>query len=108
MNRDRKVAIVTGGGTGVGAAISQWLANRGYDVLINYSKSAKESENIVVACKNAGADAVAVQGTVAEDADCRMLVDSAVRRWGRLDALVNSAAVTVFVPAHKLEDIGAA
>src|SRR5258708_6475442 len=107
MNSDRKVAIVTGGGTGVGAATSLWLAKRGFNVLINFSKSVTESASAATACESAGTDAVAVQGNVAEDADCRRIVQTAVSHWGRLDALVKNAATTVFVPAWKLEDIHA-
>src|SRR5579871_3801451 len=108
MNSDNKAAIITGGGTGVGAATSEWLARRKYDVLVNYSRSEREAEETVAACRSLGADAVAVQGDVAEDADCRRIVNAAIDRWGRLDALVNNAATTVFVPPAKLDGIDAA
>jgi len=95
MNQ-RKVAIVTGSATGVGAATALALAGRGYDVLINYSKSESEAKASQAACQNAGADALLVRADVAEDADCRALVQATVGRWGRLDALVNNAAITTF------------
>ena len=62
---DRKVAIVTGSATGVGAATALSLANRGYNLLINYSKSEAEAKASLVACQAAGADTVLVQGDVA-------------------------------------------
>ncbi len=93
---DRKAAIVTGSATGVGAATALGLALRGYDVLINYSKSEKEGKEAESACRAAGADTLLVRGDVSVDADCRAIVDAAVGRWKRLDALVNNAGITTF------------
>jgi 3-oxoacyl-[acyl-carrier protein] reductase len=53
---ERKVAIVTGSATGVGAATALGLAHRGYDVLINYSKSERKARECDAACRQAGAD----------------------------------------------------
>lgn len=92
----RKVAIVTGSATGVGAATALALAGRGYDVLVNYSKSESEANASLAACKGAGADALLVRGDVAEDKDCKTMVQAAIERWGRVDALVNNAGVTTF------------
>jgi len=61
----RKVAIVTGSATGVGAATALLLARRGYDVMINYSKSEAEAKESARACREAGADALLAQGDVA-------------------------------------------
>lgn len=92
----RKAAIVTGSATGVGAATALMLAQRGYDVLINYSKSEREARQSEAVCRAAGADTLLVQGDVADDAACRALAQAAVGRWQRLDALVNNAGVTTF------------
>jgi 3-oxoacyl-[acyl-carrier protein] reductase len=92
----RKSAIVTGSATGVGAATALLLAQRGYNVLINYSKSAAEAKAAEAACRAAGADTLLMQGDVADDAACRALADAAVQRWQRLDALVNNAGITTF------------
>lgn len=92
----RKVALVTGGGTGVGAAAALLFAQRGWDVVVNYSRSAAEAQASADACRAAGADALVAQGDVARDADCRALAQAAQDRWGRLDALVNNAGVSVF------------
>ena len=93
----RKAAIVTGAGTGVGAATALALARRGYDLLINYSRSEAEAKASERACREAGADTLLAQGDVAVDADCRRLVEAAVARWKRLDVLVNNAGITTFV-----------
>lgn len=99
----RPVALVTGGGTGVGAAAVLQLAGRGYDVVVNYSRSRAEAEATAAAAEAKGAAAIALQGSVAEDADCRRMVEETVARFGRLDAVVNSAGATQFVPIHELD-----
>ena len=103
----RKVAIVTGAATGVGAATAVWLATRGFDVAVNYSRSAEAAQDVAAQCRAAGGDAVAVQGDVADDAACRTLADTALARWGRIDALVNSAGTTRFVSMADLDAIDA-
>lgn len=103
----RKVALITGAGTGVGAATALLLAGKGYDVLVNYSRSAEEAEQSAAACRAAGADALVVQGDVAAEADCNALAAAALARWGRIDALVNNAGVSVFGEAAKWEALNA-
>jgi len=93
---ERKVALVTGSATGVGAATALQLARRGWNVVVNYSRSVTEAEATESACREAGADTLLLRADVAQDADCRALVATTVERWGRLDALVNNAGVSVF------------
>lgn len=93
---ERKVALVTGSATGVGAATALQLARRGWNVVVNYSRSVTEAEATESACRDAGADTLLLRADVAQDADCRALVATTVERWGRLDALVNNAGVSVF------------
>jgi 3-oxoacyl-[acyl-carrier protein] reductase len=103
----RKVAIVTGSATGVGAATALLLAQRGYDLAITYSRSEADARASESACRAAGADTVLLQADVAIDADCRRLVESTVGRWGRLDALVNNAGITTFVGGGSWEALDA-
>jgi 3-oxoacyl-[acyl-carrier protein] reductase len=98
-----RVALVTGGGTGIGAAIARALAVRGWRVLVNYAKSEAEARATAEACNAAGGEALVVRGDVARETDCRALVAQALSAWDRLDALVNSAGITKFVPAMDLE-----
>jgi len=95
----RKVALITGSGTGVGAATALLLARRGYNLLINYSRSEAEALESQAACDEAGADTLLMRGDVAEDADCKALVAGAIARWGRIDALVNNAGISTFTGA---------
>lgn len=106
--RERKVAIVTGSATGVGAATALLLAGRGWNVVVNYSKSETEANASAAACRAVGADALLVRGNVAHDADCRAIVQAAVDRWGRIDALVNNAGITSFAGAANWDAIDAA
>ena len=100
-----KVALITGGATGVGRATALELAQRGCAVAINYSRSKGEAEEAVEAIEQHGANALAIQCDVADDASVRAMVAEVTRDWGRLDVLVNSAGTTVFVAHSDLEKL---
>jgi len=108
ISSTRKAAIVTGSATGVGAATALALARRGYDVLINYSKSEREARESEAACRDAGADTLLLRGDVANDTDCKDIVKAAVARWGRLDALVNNAGISTFIGTANWDALDAA
>jgi len=98
-----KVAIVTGSGSGIGAATAVELSKRGWSVVINYSKSAGKAKDVAAKCK----DAIVVQADTGQDADCRKLVKAALDQWGRVDALVNNAGTTKFVKHPDLDGLSA-
>ena len=102
---EHRVAVVTGSATGVGAACARNLAGRGWRVALNYRESASAAEAVADSCRAAGSAALAVQGDVAADADCRRIIDAAFVEWGRVDALVNAAGTTRFVPHADLDAI---
>jgi 3-oxoacyl-[acyl-carrier protein] reductase len=99
------VAIITGGGTGVGRATTLGLAKLGYRVVINYSKSQADAEETIREVRGLGGDGIAMRADVADDADCRGVVGAAVARFDRLDVLVNCAGTTEFIPFHDLEGV---
>jgi 3-oxoacyl-[acyl-carrier protein] reductase len=103
MKLDGKVAVVTGGGTGVGRATTLELARRGCSVVVNYSRSKDDAEQTAAEATELGARAIAVQADVADDAACRRLADTAAREFGRLDILVANAGTTEFIPHHELD-----
>jgi hypothetical protein len=102
------VAIITGAASGVGAATAKMLAAKGYQVLVNYNRSADLAKQVVQDCLNLGVQAMAVQGDVSDDAVCIHLANQAMAQWGRIDVLVNSAGATLFVPLSQLDDVQAA
>jgi pteridine reductase len=88
-----KVALVTGGAVRLGRAISLELARTGYDVAINYHRSAGAARATVAAIGALGVRAVSIRADVGKPAEARRLVAETVRRLGRLDLLVNNAGV---------------
>ena len=103
----KPVALVTGSSSGVGAACVEQLAKAGWDVVVNYSRSAEAAEAVAERCRAAGAEVLLQQADVAEDSACRALVAAVEARFGRLDALVNNAGTTKFVAHSDLEGLTA-
>jgi 3-oxoacyl-[acyl-carrier protein] reductase len=97
-----KVALITGGSSGMGEATAKELAKRGWQVAIMFSKNNAEADR--VAGETGG---IALQGDVAQDADCRRTSKAVLEKWGRIDALVNSAGTTKFVVHSDLEGLSA-
>jgi len=90
---DGKVAIVTGGSRGIGAAIALKLASYGADVAINYSKSADSAKDVVAQIEKMGQKGLAVQADVASFGDAQKMVDEVVEKLGTLDILVCNAGI---------------
>lgn len=100
--------LITGSASGLGAATARQIARDGARLIINYSSSKNEAEEVAEQCRKAGAkEVLVVQGNVALDEDCRKLA-AAAAPWGRLDALVNNAGTTKHVPDHsKMDELSA-
>lgn len=105
MELTGKVALITGGGTGLGRAITLALARQGVHVAINYSRSREEAEATAQEAASLGVRAMAVQANVADPDAVERMVQSVERDLGRLDILVANAGTTHFVPFHDLDAI---
>ena len=97
-------AIVTGGGTGIGAAVVRRLAARGVRCVINYANSRDAAEALAAELGNGS---IAVQADIADDAQCRALAAAATQAFGRIDLLVNNAGKTKFANHEDLEALSA-
>ncbi|CAI6087659.1 SDR family NAD(P)-dependent oxidoreductase [Cohnella sp. JJ-181] len=105
MDMKNQTAIVTGGGTGIGKAVSQELAGHGAAVVVNYSRSKVEAEVTVEEIRAAGGRAMAVQADVSVDAEVRAMVQVAEQTYGSVDLLVNNASITRHISMHDLEAV---
>jgi len=89
-----KVALVTGGGRGIGKAIVHALADAGATVAFTYKSSGAAADEIIRGLHTTGRKAAAYQSDAASHADAIRVVESVVREFGRLDILVNNAGIT--------------
>jgi 3-oxoacyl-[acyl-carrier protein] reductase len=87
---ENRVAIVTGGSRGIGAAIARRLGSDGFAIVVNYAGRAADADRVV---QTSGGRAVAAQANVANPAEVRALFDQAETVFGRVDVLVNNAGV---------------
>lgn len=90
---DGCVALVTGGAVRIGNAIAHALADEGCGVVVHYRNSAKEAEALCRALHAKGVEAWRVRGNLARASDCERLIQEAGEKAGRLDVLINNAAV---------------
>jgi NAD(P)-dependent dehydrogenase (short-subunit alcohol dehydrogenase family) len=87
-----KVALITGGDSGIGRAVALAFAREGADLLISYLNEDSDAEETARVVREAGRTAIVVPGDIGDQAHCQSLVQRAVTELGRLDILVNNAA----------------
>lgn len=105
MTTQRRKALVTGGGTGIGRSAVLALAGAGYDVAINYASSAKAAQATEAEAQALGAQTLLLQCDVSDDAAVRRMLAAVGEAFGHLDALVNNAGTTATWKVKDLESL---
>ena len=100
-----KVAIVTGSATGVGAATAVILAQKGCNVVINYTRSKEEAIATAQLVEQHNVECLVFQADVSNDDDCQSMVEATIKKWGKIDYLVNNAGKTKFNPFENLDGL---
>lgn len=89
-----KVAVVTGGSRGIGAAIAKALAEQGAQVVINYQSNMERADAVVEEIEKNGGSSYAIQANIADSQDVNRLIEDVKNRYGKIDILVNNAGIT--------------
>ena len=92
---DRKVALVTGAGRGIGKAIAKELALKGYNIIINYNTSDKGARELYEDLKVLRLDPMIVKCDISKEDEVKAMVDKAVEKYGHIDVLVNNAGIAI-------------
>jgi 3-oxoacyl-[acyl-carrier protein] reductase len=103
MTQEKRVALVTGASTGIGRAAAVALAEAGYDVTINYSRSEMAACETASFAQAKGAKTLLFQADVSDDPAVRRMLAAVEKEFGRLDALVNNAGTTTNVKPADFE-----
>ena len=104
ISLENQVAVITGGSRGIGAATVKLFAEAGCKVVFSYLRSARAARDVAETCRRASGSVLAVRADVAKMTDARKLIDSAIRRFGRLDILVANAGVWTADP-QRIDEI---
>lgn len=105
MNRlQDKVAIITGGSKGIGAAIAKSFAAEGAKIVVNFASSKKDADEIVKQIADNGGVAIAVQADVSKQADISFLFEETKTAFGKVDILVNNAGIYQFKPIELITE----
>jgi 3-oxoacyl-[acyl-carrier protein] reductase len=104
MSNDNRVAIVTGGSRGIGAAIAERLGRDGFTVVVNYAGNAAEAEALVSKIETKGGKAISARADVSEAASVARMFDAAEAAFGGVDVVVNNAGIMELAPIADSDD----
>lgn len=105
MTQNRRVALITGAATGIGRATAVALAEVGFDVVINYSRSESAARQTAKLAEEKGAETLLFRADVSDDPLVRKMLSSVEQEFGRLDALVNNAGTTTEVKPYDFDSL---
>jgi 3-oxoacyl-[acyl-carrier protein] reductase len=94
MSLSNRIALVTGGASGIGRYISLELAKQGATVIVNYNTSKDKAQTLITEIETLGGKADAFQANVAVFDEAKKLIDNIIERYGKLDIVVNNAGIT--------------
>jgi len=97
-----KTVLITGASRGIGAATAEYFADKGWAVAVNYCKSKEAADELVSEIRQRGGKAKAIRADVGKEDECRALVSSVISEFGRIDALINNAAIDEMMPFDML------
>ncbi len=100
---NNKVALITGGGTGIGRAVALRLAQEKVNIAVNYSRSEKNASETKQEVEALGVKCEIYKASVSSDQEVRAMIEKVVNDFGSVDILVNNAGTTKFVPHADLE-----
>lgn len=90
-----KTVLVTGAGTGIGAATAIMFAKNGYNVIIHYNKSYEEALKVDEECKKYGIDTLLVKADIANELEIKEMIDKILIKYSKIDVLINNAGIAI-------------
>ena len=93
---NEKIAIITGGSRGIGAATAMLLAQAGAHIVITYTKNEKAADYIVQKIRHIGKECIAIKADISKEKNAAMVVEKTLRKFGRIDILVNNAGIWTY------------
>ncbi len=104
---ERRVCVVSGSSSGIGAATVRRFAAEGWDVVVNFSRQREPAEAVAAQCTALGVRALVVKADISDDKQCHDLAAQTLDTFGRADVLVNNAGATKFVALKNLDGLQA-
>jgi 3-oxoacyl-[acyl-carrier protein] reductase len=104
LGLDNKIALITGGGRGIGRAIALRFAQEGADVVISYNTSSEQASTVVEEVRAFDRQTLAIKADISKAADVNRLVELTLEKFGRIDVLVNNAGIHGSGPIQEVDE----